>query len=141
MPHTKLTDFPYRALRIAFGVVPFLAGLDKFFNLLTHWEKYLSPAMRSVLPVTPATFLHAVGLIEMVVGLAILTRWTRLGSYVAALWLVGIAVNLLLAGYYDIAVRDVVMAIAAYVLAEMSEARVARSVPATVDHLYRRSAA
>jgi uncharacterized membrane protein YphA (DoxX/SURF4 family) len=120
----------YRLLRITFGVVPFLAGLDKFFNLLAHWDRYMSPLAERLLPMSPATFLHLAGVIEMAVGIAILTRWTRLASYVAAVWLVGIALNLLLAGYFDVAVRDVVMAIAAYTLAKLSEARAAAQEPA-----------
>jgi uncharacterized membrane protein YphA (DoxX/SURF4 family) len=112
------------ALRIGLGAVPFLAGLDKFFNLLTNWEMYLSPQMQRLLPVSGTTFMHIVGVIEMVVGLAILTRWTRLGSYVAMLWLVLIALNLIATGgYFDVAVRDLVMAIAAYTLARLTEAR------------------
>ena len=112
------------ALKIGLGVVPFLAGLDKFFNLLTNWEMYLSPQIQRLLPVSGTTFMHIVGVIEMVVGLAILTRWTRLGSYVAMLWLILIALNLIsTGGFFDVAVRDLVMAIAAYTLARLTEAR------------------
>ena len=67
--------------------------------------------------------MQAVGVIEMVVGLAVLTAWTRLGGYVVMAWLIGIAANLVLSGYYDVAVRDVLMAIAAYTLARLTEAR------------------
>ncbi len=65
-----------------------------------------------------------VGLIEMLVGLAILTSWTRIGAYVATVWLLAVSINLLLMGsFFDIAVRDVVMAIGAYTLARLTEAR------------------
>ena len=112
------------ALRIGLGAGPFLAGLDKFFNLLTNWERYLSPAVERLLPVSGTTFMHTVGVIEMIVGLAILTRWTRIGSYVAMLWLVLIAGNLLSTGrFLDVAVRDLEMAIAAYTLARLTEQR------------------
>ena len=112
------------ALRIGLGVVPFLAGLDKFFNLLTNWERYLSPTAERLLPMSGLTFMHIVGVIEMIVGLAILTRWTRLGSYVAMVWLILIAVNLISTGaFFDVAVRDLVMAIAAYTLARLTEVR------------------
>ena len=111
------------ALRIGLGAGPFLAGLDKFFNLLTNWEVYLSPATLRLLPMSGTTFMHIVGVIEMIVGLAILTRWTRIGSYVAMIWLVLIAVNLIAAGFLDVAVRDLEMAIAAYTLARLTEAR------------------
>ena len=68
-------------------------------------------------------FMHIVGVIEMIVGLAILTKWTRLGSYVASVWLLAIAVNLVSTGrFFDVAVRDVEIALAAFVLARMTEA-------------------
>lgn len=112
------------ALRIGLGAAPFLAGLDKYFNLLAKWELYLNPLVLRVIPVSPATFMRAIGLVEMVVGLAILTRWTRLGAYVAGIWLVGIALNLLTMGaYLDVAVRDLLLALAAYTLAQLTEVR------------------
>lgn len=112
------------ALRVGLGVGPFLAGLDKFFNILTDWSMYLSPAVEKLLPISGPAFMQAVGVIEMAVGLAILTRWTRLGSYVAAAWLVAIAANLVTTGMFlDLAVRDVEIAIAAYTLARLTEAR------------------
>lgn len=117
------------ALRIALGVGPFLAGLDKFFNVLTDWSMYLSPAVPRLLPVSGPTFMRAVGVIEMIVGLAILTRWTRIGAYVAMAWLVAIAVNLLTTGmFFDVAVRDLEIAVAAYALAKLTEVREGASV-------------
>jgi uncharacterized membrane protein YphA (DoxX/SURF4 family) len=122
-----------QVLRVVFGVVPFLAGLDKFFNLLADWPRYLSPAAVAILPVTPRTFMHVAGVIEMAVGLAILTRWTVIGSYVAAVWLVAIAANLVASGaFFDVAVRDLVMATAAYALARLTEAHDAARTNAAV---------
>lgn len=112
------------ALRIGLGAGPFLAGLDKFFNLLTNWQMYLSPTVERMLPVSGETFMHAVGIIEMIVGLAILTRWTRIGAYVAMAWLIAIAINLAITGmFFDLAVRDIEIAIAAFTLARLTEAR------------------
>jgi uncharacterized membrane protein YphA (DoxX/SURF4 family) len=112
------------ALRVGLGAAAFLAGLDKFFNLLTNWELYLSPVAERLLPVSGTTFMHVVGVIEMVVGLMILTRWTRIGSYIAMLWIVLISLNLISTGrYFDVAVRDLLMAIAAYTLARLTEFR------------------
>jgi hypothetical protein len=88
------------ALRIGLGAAAFLAGLDKYFNLLADRTKYLSPIATQLIPVSSATFMHAIGLVEMVVGLSILTRWTRIGSYIAMVWLVCIALNLLSTGRY-----------------------------------------
>ena len=108
-------------LRIALGLAPFVAGLDKFFNLLTKWTMYLNPLALRVVPVAPETFMRAVGVIEMIVGIAILTRWTRLGAYVAAAWLVCIALNLVSMGaFFDVAVRDLLIAVAAFSLARLT---------------------
>jgi hypothetical protein len=73
-----------------------------------------------VLPLSPASFMHVIGPVEMAVGAVILSGYTRLGGYVAAIWLGGIAINLVTTGhYFDVAVRDVVMAIAAFTLARL----------------------
>ena len=115
-------------LRIGLGVATFLAGLDKFFNLLTRWTMYLNPLALRVVPIAPVTFMRAVGVVEMIVGVAILTRWTRLAAYVAAVWLLCIALNLITMGnFFDIAVRDVLIAIAAFSLARLTEVR--RGIP------------
>jgi len=120
------------ALRIALGLAPFLAGLDKFFNLLTKWTMYLNPLALRVVPVAPETLMRAVGVIEMIVGIAILTRWTRLGAYVAAAWLVCIALNLVSMGaFLDVAVRDLLIAVAAFSLARLTEVRVSVVRPFT----------
>jgi hypothetical protein len=117
-------DQAWWALRIGLGVGPFLAGLDKYFNLLTNWTTYISPLVLKILPFSAQTFMHIVGVIEMIVGLAILTKWTRLGAYVASAWLLAIAINLVSMGMlFDVAVRDVEMALAAFVLARMTEVR------------------
>ena len=113
----------YLPLKITFGFVPLLAGLDKFFNLLADWGSYLSPSVTNVLPFSAATFMMIVGVIEMAVGVAILTKFTRLGAYVAMCWLVLIAFNLLLAGRLDVAVRDLAMAVGAYSLGTISGLR------------------
>ena len=124
MNFERLTT-PWWALRAGIGATAFLAGLDKFFNLLADWPGYLSPIAAQLLPISANSFLHIVGAIEMVVGAAILAGLTRLGGYVAAAWLVGIALNLVTTGhYFDIAVRDVAMAIAAFTLARLTEAGV-----------------
>ena len=124
MTVTKGLNSAWWLLRIGLGLGPFLAGLDKFFNVLTHWDMYLSPVVAQFVPVSAPVFMRTVGVVEMVVGLAILAGWTRLGGYVAMAWLLGIAGNLLTTGmFFDIAVRDVEIAIAAYTLARLTEAR------------------
>jgi uncharacterized membrane protein YphA (DoxX/SURF4 family) len=117
-------DQAWWILRIGLGLAAFLAGLDKFLNILTDWTKYISPTALKLLPLSGPTFMHIVGVIEMIVGIAILTKLTRWGAYVAALWLVLIAINLVITGtYFDVAVRDVEMALAAFVLARLTEVR------------------
>jgi uncharacterized membrane protein YphA (DoxX/SURF4 family) len=111
-------------LRIAFGLTAFLAGLDKFLNLLTNWEKYASPLLLSVVPLSAGALMRVAGVIEMIVGIAVLAGITRLGGYVLAGWLSLIALSLLTTGqYFDVAVRDLVMACGAFVLARLSEVR------------------
>src|SRR5215472_3222560 len=96
----------YWALRLAFGFGPLLAGADKFTNILVTWEKYLSPVTLRFLPVDATAFMKAVGVIEIIVGLAILFGATRVFGYIAMLWLLAIAANLVTSGaYYDVAVR------------------------------------
>ena len=114
----------YWALRIAFGVVPVVAGLDKFTNFLVDWRIYLSPLFERFLPFSAPTFMHLAGIVEIVVGFAILTSFTRWGAYAAAIWLLCIALNILSSGtHLDVAVRDIVMALGAYTLARLEEVR------------------
>jgi len=116
---------PWWVLRAALGAAAFLAGLDKYFNLLANWPDYLSPLATNLLPISTSAFMHLVGIVEMAVGIVIVAGYKRLGGYVAAAWLVGVAVNLVATGrYFDIAVRDVAMATAAFTLARLTEAGV-----------------
>jgi hypothetical protein len=113
----------YRPLQLTYGLVPLLAGLDKFTNLLTDWSQYLAPWLADLLPFSPDVFLGIVGVIEIAVGLLVLTRWTRIGAWLAAGWLCAIALQLVTMGLFDIAVRDLAMAVGAYALARLAEAR------------------
>lgn len=111
----------WRTLRLVFGLVPIVAGLDKFTDLLVQWDKYLAPAVAKLLPLSPRAFMHVVGVIEIAAGVGVLlTPWTRLFAWIVGLWLIGIALDLVLGGFYDIAVRDTVMAIAAFCLARLT---------------------
>jgi putative Mn2+ efflux pump MntP len=106
-----------------------VTGIDKYFNKLTDWTMYLSPLATKVVPVSAATFMHIVGVVEIIAGLVVLSRWTKLGSQIVALWLLGIAVNLLTTGmFYDLAMRDVEIAIAAFVLSQLSAVRAQQSL-------------
>lgn len=116
------------ALRIGLAAEQILAGGDKFFNKLTDWSMYLSPLATKVIPVEPAHFMRAIGVAEICLGVLLLTRWTKIGAYLVMLWLVGIVINLVTTGmFYDLAVRDAEVAIAAFALAQLSAARSAAS--------------
>lgn len=133
MTFDKQLHGAWLALRFGLGLMALLAGLDKFFNLLTTWTVYVSPLAEGAIPMSPDTFMHMVGVIEMGVGIAILTAWTRIGAYVAAAWLLAIALNLVTTGmFFDVAVRDVILAISAYTLARMTEALAAETETGTM---------
>lgn len=130
----KKLESSWWLLRVGLGAAPVLAGLDKIFrlNLLADWPSYISPLAAAVLPMDGAAFMQIVGVIEVIAGLAVLTFATRLGAYVVAAWLTAIAVNLITTGhYFDVAVRDLLLAIAAYALARLTEAREETAVPAS----------
>lgn len=111
-------------LRIGLGLGPFLAGLDKFFNLLADWTLYLSPLALKVVPVSAPVFMRTVGVVEMIVGLLILAGGTRIGGYIAMVWLLAIAGNLVSMGtFFDVAVRDVEIALSAFTLAVLTEVK------------------
>ena len=129
------------ALRLVYGLVPIVAGVDKFTNLLTDWPQYLSPLVTSMLPVSASTFMHLVGIIEIAAGVLVLTKLTRIGAYVVGAWLLAIAINLLTTGrYFDIAARDVALAVGAYVLAMLTELRAEEREPRTAPERTTRAA-
>ena len=112
------------ALRIGLGVGPIITGIDKYFNKLTDWGMYLSPLVTKVTPFSAGTFMHLVGAVEIIAGLIVLSRWTKVGSYIVMFWLLGIALNLITTGmFYDLAMRDVEIAIGAFVLAQLTAVR------------------
>lgn len=110
----------FKLLRLTFGIVPIVAGVDKFTNLLTNWEHYMSPAMIAVLPFSAATFMMLVGIIEIIAGVLVLMK-AEIGGYVVAAWLTAIALTLLMSlNYLDVAVRDLVMAISAFSITRLA---------------------
>jgi len=124
-------DNIYWTLRIGLGLAAFLAGLDKFFNILTNWEAYLSPALVKLLPVSDVVFMRVAGVIEMAAGLIVFSGLTRIGGYIVMAWLIAIALQLIVTGsYFDVAVRDVIMSLGAFTLARLTEVRSTELVPA-----------
>ena len=118
------------ALRIAIGLMATLAGLDKFLNLLADWPSYVAPIAAHLLPVSAQTFMYAVGVIELAVGITILFVRPSLGAFVASAWLLLVAGNLVLGAHFDIAVRDVVLAVSAFALGELAAVESAASAEA-----------
>lgn len=112
----------YLMLRGGFVVLPLVMGLDKFANALTNWEDYLAPWVVGLLPFGAHTAMLAVGVVEIVAGVLVAIR-PGIAAYVVALWLAGIVVNLLTyPGYYDVALRDVGLLVAALALAQLARA-------------------
>jgi hypothetical protein len=118
------SDAGYQAfclLRFTFIVAPIVAGLDKFFYLLTDWSHYIAPLVLKMIPMHATSFMMLVGVIEVVAGVGVILK-PRVFSYVVALWLVGIIINLLLTGhYFDIALRDLGLCLSALALGRLSE--------------------
>ncbi len=111
----------WKLLKYTYGIVPIVAGLDKFFNILTNWSAYANPAIAKAVSLEPATFMYIVGVIEIIAGILVLSKATKFGAYLVALWLLIIAGDLVSMGvYYDVAVRDAVMAIGAIALGLLS---------------------
>jgi uncharacterized membrane protein YphA (DoxX/SURF4 family) len=110
----------YLLLRVGFTVAPIVFGLDKFSNLLVHWPKYLAPWINHLVPGSGQEFMYFVGVVEIVAGLAVLLK-PRYGAYLVAAWLAGIIVNLLsYSGFYDIALRDFGLMLAALTLGRLA---------------------
>ena len=108
-------------LKLTFGIVPIVAGLDKFTNLLANWSDYLSSGIKGALPVDALVFMKIVGIIEIVAGIIVLLR-PLIGAWIVMAWLVCIALQLIAGGHYlDVAVRDLVMAIGAYTLVQLTK--------------------
>jgi uncharacterized membrane protein YphA (DoxX/SURF4 family) len=107
-------------LRVGFAVLPILFGLDKFFDVLVNWEIYLAPWINDIVPGSAADAMYAVGVIEILAGVAVAIK-PRYAAYVVAAWLGGIIVNLLTySGYYDIALRDFGLLVGALTLARLA---------------------
>ncbi|HEY4198769.1 MAG TPA: hypothetical protein VGM63_24685 [Mucilaginibacter sp.] len=117
---TKKINDVQTLLKFTYGLIPIIAGADKFTNILTDWSHYLSPSLQGMLPVSSHVFMMIVGVIEIIAGILVFVdakKW----AYLVSAWLVLIALNLIIGkNYYDVAVRDLAMAIGAFTLAKLS---------------------
>ena len=112
----------FNLMRIVFVIVPIVAGLDKFTNILTNWEQYLNPSIADMLPFSTATFMKIIGVIEIIAGLIVLAK-PVIGGYIVAAWLAAIALTLIVGwNYVDVAVRDLVMSVSALSVARLAKA-------------------
>ncbi len=120
---TDPTQQAYILLRTLFTIAPIAFGLDKFANVLVDWNQYLAPWINDLVPGTASQAMYAVGVVEIIAGLVVAWR-PRWGGWLVAAWLFGIIVDLLtLSGYYDVALRDFGLLIAAVALARLAETR------------------
>ena len=111
----------FRILQVGFIAAPILAGLDKFFHLLVNWDQYLPSAVTRVSPIGAHNLMLVVGVIEIVAGIGVALK-PRIFAYVVAAWLAVIIANLLLIpGYFDVALRDFGLVLAALALARLSQ--------------------
>lgn len=122
----------WRLLYYTYAFIPIIVGLDKYFDYLANWNIYLNPLIPQYLYITPETFMNFVGIIEIIVGFLVLLK-PRLGGYIVFIWLIAISINLVTMGththehsacimmHYDVALRDIAMAIGAYVFVLLSK--------------------
>jgi hypothetical protein len=117
----------FRILHFAFVVAPTLMGLDKFFNVLTHWTNYVAPPFARMMPFPAETFMMVVGVVEIVAGLIVLLK-PKIGAVIVAIWLALIIINLVVLSastgrpYYDIALRDLGLFLGAIALSRLASA-------------------
>ena len=115
------TQLVQTILKYTFVLVPIVAGLDKFTNILTNWSQYISEGFAGTLPFDATTFMMIVGIVEIVAGILVLVK-TKIGAFIVSAWLTAIALTLIFSwSYIDVAVRDLVMAITAFSLAKLSK--------------------
>jgi hypothetical protein len=124
LPARRSLEYPiyqgYQLLHVGFVVAPLVAGLDKFSNILVDWTQYLAPVFPSILGITPQTFMRIVGVVEIVAAIGVAVK-PKVFGWVVSAWLVGIIINLLIKGqYYDVALRDLGLAIGAAALARIA---------------------
>lgn len=109
------------AMRVVFTVAPIIFGLDKFFNLLVDWPRYLAPWIPTLFHVSPQVFMYGVGVVEIAAGILV-GLWPHLFAYVVVAWLWGIILNLLtIPGYFDVALRDFGLSVGALSLARLAQ--------------------
>ena len=122
LPDREAGYHAFLMLRVAFAIAPIAFGLDKFFNVMVDWPIYLAPWIKDIAPGSGQEFMYFVGATEIIAGVLVALK-PRYGAYVVAAWLAGIVLNLLThSGFYDIALRDFGLMLAALTLARLASA-------------------
>lgn len=111
----------FDVLKITYGLFLIVIGLDKFFDLIVNWSQYVHPSIYAF--VSHNVLISSVGILEIILGLLILSPWLRTGCYATILWMVVVIVDLLALGYFDIAARDVLIAMGIFTLVILSEVK------------------
>jgi hypothetical protein len=120
--HGNVARQAYRILQVAFVVAPIVAGLDKFFHLLTDWDMYLANPINNLLHGHGDVFMKIAGVVEIIAGIGVALK-PKVFAYVVFIWLLGIIVNLLMTKmFFDIALRDLGLALAALALGRLAMA-------------------
>lgn len=110
-------------LKYTYGLVPIIAGLDKFTDLLTDWSQYTSHGLSDIIPLETGTFMMIVGVIEIIAGILVFIK-PKIGALVVMGWLIAIALVLVLSGnFIDVAIRDLVMAVGAFSLVKLLDVK------------------
>ncbi len=122
MADYRMVNSAKNTLLVTYGILAILAGIDKFFYILVDWRIYLSSFFQDLISIDPNNFFYIIGGIEIFFGILLFTRYKLTAAYFLGIWFLLIALNLILAGYFDIAVRDIVIAIGAFSLGELIKA-------------------
>lgn len=118
----RILQTTWKVLLVTFGLIPLIAGIDKFFHVLVDWDMYLSQTFAAIIPFEVSTTMAIVGIIEIIAGLIVFIR-PRVGALMVMVWDLLIVVNLLFGGFYDIAVRDIGLSVGAFALWQLSRIR------------------
>ena len=111
----------FRILQIAFVIAPIVAGFDKFFYTLTNWSQYLSPMAMQMVDGHDRAFFAIIGVVEIIAGIGVLFK-PKIFAYIVSVWLLCIVINLLMVGhYFDIALRDIGLMLAAFALGKLAQ--------------------
>ncbi|MDH6253666.1 hypothetical protein M2347_003393 [Chryseobacterium sp. H1D6B] len=110
----------FNTLKFTFVVIPVVAGMDKFTNILCDWTQYINPSLADALPFSSGTFMMLIGVIEIIAGILVFVM-PKIGGLVVSAWLILIAVSLLAGwNFADVAVRDLVMAVSAFSMSRLA---------------------